>query len=279
MIFLQVLRSALMSRYDISLHSITSETISKIEVTTLPGFICHKDSHWFAIRRINARYWNLNSTLERPNLISNFRLALEIESLRDSGYSVFTLTIDDGKKLPPICTTEEGRLRGSANFWWKEDDLVKGKTNAMNEANNPWRNVGTGMRLDGKKPNSMTMENLTEEEMMQMALSASLQEVTPSHVLNNNFILTPEPLATEKDVVRIQFRLPNGKRIIRRFLETEPIGMLYKFVGDEVNHDENRQGKRLELRSGFPPKLIEDDLEASIRDAGLSGGSVQARFV
>jgi ataxin-3 len=97
---IEVLRSALLSRYGLELPNIRQQGLSKVEITTMEGFICNRSSHWFAIRKINDRYWNLNSTLERPELISHFRLAAEVEALHNSGYSVFCVV----DSLPPPCT-------------------------------------------------------------------------------------------------------------------------------------------------------------------------------
>ena len=200
---------------------------------------------------------------------------MEMEALQKSGYSVFTIIGDEN--LPKVCRNQAERLRGQAQFWWKEDDLVKGKTNAMTADNNPWKNVGTGMRLDGKSTADTRLSshmgmNLTEEEMLQMALSASLEAPKVSNVKLNS-----EPAATDPGAVRIQFRLPNGKKTIRRFLETETVEMLYKFV-EEACQGEG-QGRRLELKAGFPPKSLEAKSDISIKDAALSDETVQGRFV
>ena len=109
---IEVLRSALMSRYNIELPNIRQEGLSKIEVTEIEGFICNRSSHWFTIRKINDRYWNLNSTLERPEVISHFRLAAEIEALQSSGYSVFCVV----SSLPPPCTNEAMMDQGLVSF-------------------------------------------------------------------------------------------------------------------------------------------------------------------
>lgn len=269
---IEVLKSALMTRYNLSLASISSETIANIEITTLSGFICHKDSHWFAIRKINERYWNLNSTLESPQLISSFHLALEIESYRNNGYSVFT--VENGANLPDICNSEAGLVRGQAKFWWKEEDLIKGRGKMANEVNNPWNNVGVGMRLDGKSnSSSLNVDNLTEDELIQIAMSASLE---PTKSLNGPK-LSPEPSISEEGAVRIQFRLPNGKKVIRRFLGTDLVALLYTFVEESCTGE--GQGRQLQLKSGFPPKSLEEKTDLTISDAGLAGETVQSRFV
>lgn len=82
----EVLRSALKSAYDLDLINVRQEDLSKFgDITEMEGFIAHKDAHWFAIRNINGRYWNLNSMKERPSTISHFKLATEIAGYQDSG--------------------------------------------------------------------------------------------------------------------------------------------------------------------------------------------------
>ena len=266
----------MMTRYNITLPSISSEETAKKEITTSAGFICNKDSHWFAIRKINNRFWNLNSTLEKPELISSFHLALEIESFINSGYSVF-IVVDD-HLLPKSCTSEHDRLRGQAKFWWKEDDLLKGKANPRNEGSNPWKNLGSGVRLDGKATKRSASDagmgiNMTEEEMIQRAISASIEQTKPPSTVK----LEPEPPASNTEAVRIQFRLPTGKKVVRRFLKTDLVEMTYKFVEESCVGEGH--GRVLELKSGFPPKSIEDKKTSTISDAGLAGEMIQGRFV
>ena len=173
----------------------------------------------------------------------------------------------------PPCTSKAQRQRGLPEYWWKEDDLVKGKGDAITAATDPWRDVGGGMRLDGKATNNMnSIEGLTEEEMLQMALAASMEPTTVPEKVE----LTPEPPAGTAGAIRIQFRLPNGGRSVRRFLESEPVGMVYTFVENEA---QGSQGKTLELRYGFPPKDLSTNRSKTIGEAGLAGEAVQCRFV
>jgi ataxin-3 len=271
---IEVLRSALKTRYSLDLPNIRQEGVGdSIEVTEIEGFICNKSEHWFAIRKINGRFWNLNSTQDRPVLISHFRLAAEIQGLQNSGYSVFCVPTG----LPPACSSKAQRERGLPQYWWLEADLVKGKGDAaVTAATDPWRDVGDGMRLDGKSRaafNDGEMFELTEEEMMQMALAASLEQQTTKEDIVQ---LTPEPEVDTQGVARIQFRLPNGSRKVRRFLLTDSVKMVYSFVEAESN---DGQGRRLELRYGFPPKDLKALKDKLIGEANLAGESIQGRFV
>jgi len=182
-------------------------------------------------------------------------------------------------ELPPSCTTKSQREQGLPQYWWKEDDLVKGKgKDAVTAATDTWSNVGSGMRLDGRTSNinGNVIEGLTEDEMLQMALTASLEPATATATLGENITLTTEPQAGTPGAARIQFRLPNGFRSVRRFLESDSVHMLYAYVESESNDE---KGRRLDLRFGFPPKDLELIRTKTIGEASLSGEAIQCRFV
>lgn len=273
---IEVLRAALRSRYGLDLPNVKAKRVceSSLDVTEMAGFICNKSEHWFAIRMINGRFWNLNSMEERPKIISHFKLATEITGYQNSGYTVFC--VRDG--LPPACSTASQQKQGLPKYWWKEKDLVIGKgKDAATAATDLWNNVGSGMRLDGRSTdiNENIIDGLTEDEMMQMALTASL-EPTVMSTPEETVVLTMEPIKGTPDIANIQFRLPNGSRSVRRFLKTEVVAMLYLYVESESN---DGRGKRLELRAGFPPKDLKPMQKKTIGEANLSGEAVQCRFV
>ena len=283
---IEVLRSALLSRFDLTLANTLQESIRNAEITEFDGLICNKASHWFAIRKINGVFWNLNSTKERPEQISHFRLWAEMDALRNEGYSVFCV-VEIGA-IPGECKDEKDlKTRGAQEFWWKESDLISGTGDRG--YSNPWGNVGSGMRLDGGSTstsagggNSFNIEGLSEEEMIQMAMAVSMQADEPSSpqdktgsVNLDDVKLTPEPSPGTDGAVRIQFRLPNGTRVARRFLKTESVKVLVAFVHDQCPGGES---KALEMRAGFPPTDISPLYGETIDKAQLSGGSIQCRY-
>jgi ataxin-3 len=285
---IEVLRAALLNRYGLALPNLLQEGVAdSMDVTEMEGFICNRSAHWFAIRKINGRYWNLNSTLERPQLISHFRLAAEIEGLQNEGYSVFCVP----KGLPEPCTSMAQRSRGLPQYWWKESDLVKDVTNAKTMATDPWRNVGSGMRLDGNSTKKETaapatngddhymadLGGLTEEELMQYALEASLQQDDPKPSANgaSKVGVPAEPSADASGAIKIQFRLPDGQRVVRRFLESDSVAIVYAYVEEGCQGN----GRQLELRYGFPPKDLQERRNSTIAEAKLAGESITGRFV
>ncbi|GBM01925.1 Ataxin-3 [Araneus ventricosus] len=65
------------------------------------AYICNFRDHWLTIRKIGNQWFNLNSLLVGPELISDTYLALFLAQLQDGGYSIF---IVDGKL--PECTAD-----------------------------------------------------------------------------------------------------------------------------------------------------------------------------
>ena len=272
-----MLRAALQSEYSLDLPNVLAKGVCDFgDVTEMAGFICNKSAHWFAIRMINGRFWNLNSMEERPQIISHFKLATEITGFQNSGYTVFC--VPNG--LPPACTTKAQRKQGLPQYWWKEDDLVKGKgKDAVTAATDTWNTAGSGMRLDGMSSNidENRIEGLTEEEMLQMALTASLEPTIATTSEENVAVtLTSEPAKGTPETASIQFRLPSGTRSVRRFLKSDLVAMVYAYVESESN---DGRGRRLDLRSGFPPKDLQSNRKKTIGEVNLSGEAIQCRFV
>lgn len=256
---IQVLKVALEEKFGVNLkHTLSSEALnSGVDVTDFDGFICHKSNHWYSIRKIGGRFWNLNSILERPSPISHFQLATEIATSKKDGYTVFTV----GHNALPKC----GELLGSAGInWHKMSDLLAGKSTAQDA----FEKLGAGLRLDGKRKLE-NIENLTEEEQIALAMEASLSN--SKKIVN--VPVPDEPGTSVEGAVRLQFRLPGGKRIIRRFLPDDLVDGIYAFCSSEIGSDS------IELKYSFPPKDLEGLLGQKIIEAGIANETIQARVV
>ena len=116
---IQVIRTAL-KMYSIELLSWSSSD----ERMTDPlkeelGFIVNRQSHWFALRKLNGSWWNLNSTLERPQLISPVHLSALLSQLREDNCSVFI-----ARGVPPPIT--DSAAGSSAGQYFDEHALLSG---------------------------------------------------------------------------------------------------------------------------------------------------------
>jgi UBX domain-containing protein 1 len=73
----------------------------------------------------------------------------------------------------------------------------------------------------------------------------------------------------------VQIRLADGRRIVRKFQSTAPVETIYAFVKAETIKTTTRE---FTLNYAFPVKSI-DDLEQSIKDAGLVNSVVVQRWI
>jgi ataxin-3 len=286
---IQVLKSALQQEYGLTLPHYSQQDLldGSQDITDFQGFLCHKSDHWFAIRKIGGRFWNLNSMSDIPVPISHFKLATEMQAWGSQGYTIFCVPtgLPAGGAKPP-----KGSVTNSAtSHWHKMSDLLRGQSTQKD----PWENVGSGMRLDGAStatsaaPSSAndfttasTVSGLSEEEQLQLALQASLEPTVPAQfsapsmtrVVSESLPpVPPEPAAGQAGSVRIQFKLPSS-RCVRRFLLTDPVLAVYAFC-------QEREQKNIELIYGFPPTDLAAQQHETIGSASLGGQSLTGRFV
>jgi len=94
------------------------------DLTQEEGFIVNRAEHWFSLRRIGKRWWNLNSTLEggSPEEVGRFYLSAFIGQLLMDGYSVFVVR---GKGLPGR-GVPDGESGGGGGKWFRVSELVNG---------------------------------------------------------------------------------------------------------------------------------------------------------
>ena len=196
-----------------------------------------------------------------------------MEALQSAEFSVFCVV----DSLPPPCSSEAMMDLGLPQYWWNEEDLISGKSHVTTRADNSWTKVGSGRRLDGKQPaggncgDSKHVSEMTEEEMLQAALAASMEQSIPSSY-DRDYELTEEPAEGAPGAVKIQFRLPDGTRAVRRFNSSDPVGVIYAFVANKCSE------QSIELRAGFPPKDICTQKRFTIAESNLAGEMVHGRY-
>lgn len=118
---IQVLRAALLRSHQVELVSWSNE-VKGVNAQTEDGFIINRREHWFALRQIGNRWWNLNSTLERPEPIGDASLVSFIGQLRADGFMVFIPTkgmMPRAGRLPPGYDE-----RYDGKYWFKESELL-----------------------------------------------------------------------------------------------------------------------------------------------------------
>lgn len=165
---IQVLRAALQQSHAIELISWTADGGNQSsEMTAEKGFIVNRSSHWFTVRKIKTRWWNLNSTLERPEPITEFYLTAFLSQLIGDGYSVFQAK----GKVPVAGVKPFGSSSTASTKWYSEKDLVtKNGPTAEGATSFP----GEGRRLVGKKSSNSAIEIDDPDFLYNQAIRASV---------------------------------------------------------------------------------------------------------
>ncbi|NWX60714.1 ATX3 protein, partial [Promerops cafer] len=133
------------------------------------SFICNYKEHWFTVRKLGKQWFNLNSLLMGPELISDTYLALFLAQLQQEGYSIFVVKgdlpdceADQLLQMIRVQQMQRPKLIGEEVAQSRDQRLPRGDMDQAIEVNHPFD--GTGM-LD------------EDEENFQRALALSRQEI------------------------------------------------------------------------------------------------------
>ncbi|XP_032819911.1 ataxin-3 isoform X1 [Petromyzon marinus] len=90
---------------------------SHIELLKEMAFICNYKEHWLTVRKLGNQWFNLNSLLSGPELISDTYLSLFLAQLQQEGYAIFAVRgsfpeceADQLLRLMPAVQNERPRL-------------------------------------------------------------------------------------------------------------------------------------------------------------------------
>ncbi|XP_010614626.1 ataxin-3 isoform X2 [Fukomys damarensis] len=138
----------------------------RIDPINEKSFICNYKEHWFTVRKLGKQWFNLNSLLTGPELISDTYLALFLAQLQQEGYSIFVVKGDlpdcEADQLLQMIRVQQmhrPKLIGEELAQLKEQRVLRTDLEQVLEGND-----GSGM-LD------------EDEEDLQRALALSRQEI------------------------------------------------------------------------------------------------------
>ncbi|XP_076036538.1 ataxin-3-like isoform X2 [Oratosquilla oratoria] len=131
MFSVQVLTSAL-KIWDLNLVPYASSNPIAVAARNNPteqaAYICNFGEHWLTVRRMGYQWFNLNSLLTSPELISDTFLSLFLTQLQHEGYSIFVVTgvlpvckADEVLRMEPAVQTVKPKLLSEV----KEDDDIR----------------------------------------------------------------------------------------------------------------------------------------------------------
>uniref|UniRef100_A0A3P9LZX3 ubiquitinyl hydrolase 1 n=1 Tax=Oryzias latipes TaxID=8090 RepID=A0A3P9LZX3_ORYLA len=125
------------------------------------AFICNYKEHWFTIRKLGQQWFNLNSLLTGPELISDTYLALFLAQLQQEGYSIFVI-----QGNLPECEAEQ--ILGIMRVQQQQRPRLIGEDEAQTSSG---RSVARG-QMD-----VVSDEAVDDDEELKRALALSRQEM------------------------------------------------------------------------------------------------------
>lgn len=127
------------------------------------AFICNYKEHWFTIRKLGQQWFNLNSLLTGPELISDTYLALFLAQLQQEGYSIFVI-----RGNLPECEAEQ--ILGIMRVQQQQRPRLIGEEEAQTSAGRPAALAQTEMGF-------VEDEVVDEDEELKRALALSRQDI------------------------------------------------------------------------------------------------------
>ena len=109
----------------------------------------------------------------------------------------------------------------------------------LHQNEDPWKDVGSGRRLDGKPKNGSgnghrPIHELSEEEQLQAAIQASMMDNNTSETGESSGSFLQELLSMDVQEpasgARVQIRMPGGAKLVRKFNGDDPVKAIYAFV-------------------------------------------------
>jgi ataxin-3 len=156
-----VLEKALSAMWDLSVTPINA-TVAKNALEE-QAFICNLSDHWFTIRRIGNKWYNLNSLSKRPEELSPFYLSLYIETLQGSGWSVFAVR----GSLPPVTSnticSEGGRWVPAAECVMQKSDQAKKNKSGGSDDTDLEAAIALSLAQAGDLSSSATQKSSTQK--------------------------------------------------------------------------------------------------------------------
>lgn len=230
------------------IHCICQKNVGDHEEAGIDfGYILNHSDHWLALRKVHGTWYNLDSMKPAPTVISGFHLAAFLSSLKGQGYTTFVVRPEVGD-LPPPGTMQ---TRNNNQFYLTQKDINelhrKAAEKEAADAKNAQRVAGDdessgksflasvprgkephvwpesdGYRLAATSPPNAA----AEPDSLEAAAAEDpelLEAIRLSMECYKKEVAKPvdEPPTTENGVKTIFVRTPSGKRLSRRFRQSD----------------------------------------------------------
>lgn len=220
------------------------------------GFICNLASHWLTIRKVGSQWYNLNSLLESPQLLSAFYLSAFLDTLASQGYSVFAVRGSLPSVLPDAAALADGGWKKAPGTEAVAKPIVDQELEDALEASELEAAIAASLTPNTMDAMDQGEEYDDEDEELRAALSLSNQPQTIQVQVED------EP-PKDQDATEIVFRLPDGSRIQRRFRRSSSVEAVINFLSSQGISMNSHV-----LMATLPPRRFENPAQ-SLEEAGL----------
>lgn len=242
------------------------------------AFICnsHARAHWFALRKVFGRWWNLDSLAASPVPVSDFALIAFLESTMQSGFTIFVIRSFEKQAIVTLPDPISSTRRTASNQYYLTEAQIeelkaahaRGEQLAMEEAreageDEPSKPAFTMIAPAGRKPAEKTdWGKLGAGASLGGAPRADVMDDDLQAALRASLDSVPEPPSEppEGDGSEIQVRLPQGGRIQRRWARSRSMLEVCAWV-EYVSVKDASKGipplptsNYVLLKQGFPKK-------------------------
>jgi ataxin-3 len=247
----QVLSEALKS-FDMVVGSINSPEMKGVldQPQKEQGFICNLQAHWFAIRKLQGHWWDLNSLLKTPNHLTELYLGVYLKQLQLEGYSIFVV---------------RGHFPSDAAFDPTNPNVKRvGLPRRNSTATNDDDELQKALKASLAQQMGMDVNDMDSD--MMAAITASLEESGSQGSSQNSVSTNPrnntEVKFTPPDVTIIE---DDEDEILRQALEMSK--QTNSNVPQNSNSAQNQQQATVvttEVKNNVPPKVEEKKRELHV---------------
>ncbi|GAB1863804.1 ubiquitinyl hydrolase 1 [Camponotus japonicus] len=200
--------------------------LAQNDPSRMRAYICNYKGHWFTIRKLGNQWFNLNSMLSGPQLISDTYLAMYLAQLLQEGYSIFIVI-----GTLPQCPAEDVLLK---------NPIVATKSNLNPES----KNTSKGYRLGGKVEDDILKAALAMGEVKVPQTSCTTRSASS---LSHKSELPTDKLRERIIPIRVEGREEESEEEEEEEEEDENV-QLARALQMSLQNDEDDVDKSLKLR-------------------------------
>jgi hypothetical protein len=133
---------------------------------------------------------------------------------------------------------------------------------------------------DPKSAGTAGNDSDAEVQLVESTKEATVSKQAQSTVglsIAVNEELGVEPEAGEESVTRLQMRMPDGGRKVRRFRKCDKVSALYRFARKQTGEDD--EDKDFDIFTSFPVKSLLDQVDMTLEEANLCNAAVAMKWI